>query len=133
MIEEIENSEGAFNRFVNEKPWGIEALINIYGCDKELISDENSVFEYLVQLVDLIKMNAYGDPIIERFGTGNLLGISFVQLIHTSCIVGHISEETGTIYLDIFSCREYDADVAAEFTRSFFKGKKTETKVFLRD
>jgi S-adenosylmethionine/arginine decarboxylase-like enzyme len=68
-------------------------------------------------------MTRYGDAQINRFGSGDKEGYSMFQLIETSNISGHFSEELNTAFIDIFSCREYDVDLVKEFTLDFFKGK----------
>lgn len=134
MLEEVDDKDTVvLAKYKNEGPWGMESLINVYGCDADIISDELSIFEFINKLVDFIDMEKYGDAVIERFGEGNLLGISFVQLIRTSCIVGHISEKTGTVYLDIFSCRSYMPEKTADFVTDFFKADRFEVKTFFRD
>jgi len=125
--------EEIVNEFKTEKPWGLESLVNIFNCDEVLIKDPVYVKQFIIDLCDFIDMKRYGEPIVERFGSGNLLGISFVQLIHTSCIVGHISEETGTIYLDAFSCKHFSPNAMAEFVREYFKGDSFEIKTIFRD
>ena len=136
MIEIIPSSvtdQEIVTEFKESRPWGIEALINISDCNEHLIKDPEFVKQFIIDLCEFIDMKRYGEPIVERFGSGNLLGISFVQLIHTSCIVGHISEETKTVYLDIFSCKSYKPKETAEFAMNYFKGKSVELKTILRD
>lgn len=125
--------EEVVNEFKNERPWGLSSMVHIYNCDDYLIKDIAYVKQFIVDLCDFIDMKRYGESIVERFGSGNLYGISFVQLIHTSCIVGHISEETGTIYLDVFSCREFSPNMMAEFAREYFSGDSVEIKTIFRD
>lgn len=134
MLEEVNDKDTmVMARYKNEGPWGMESLINVYGCDADIISDELSIFEFINKLVDFIGMEKYGDAVIERFGEGNLLGISFVQLIRTSCIVGHISEETRTVYIDIFSCRSFPPEKTANFVTEFFAAERYEVKTLFRD
>ena len=66
-------------------------------------------------------MKAYGSPKLVHFGTGNKAGFTLIQLIETSNIAAHFCEETGDVYLDVFSCKKFDvADVEAT-VRQFFK------------
>jgi len=135
MIENVtdKTDKEVVNLFKEQKPWGLECLLNIFNCDPGMIKDKECIKDFIIDLCNFIDMKRYGEPIIERFGSGNLFGISFVQLIHTSCIVGHISEETGTIYLDIFSCKEYSPKWTADFAMNYFRGDRVEVKVIVRD
>ncbi len=134
MIEVVDDTdERIVARYKNEKPWGMESMVQLYGCDKDIISDELSVFDFIIKLVDFIDMKRYGDPIIERFGEGDLYGISATQLIHTSCITMHFSEKDGRVFLNIFSCKQFKPEETARFALCFFKGDKHEVKTMFRD
>jgi S-adenosylmethionine/arginine decarboxylase-like enzyme len=59
----------------------------------------------------------------------NTKGTSAVQFIITSSIVIHTLDLLGTVYLNLFSCKSFDADEAEEFVRVWFDGevvKRTE-------
>jgi hypothetical protein len=43
------------------------------------------------------------------------------QLIETSLVSGHFANDTNAAYMDIFSCKNYDPLVMANFTLKFFK------------
>jgi hypothetical protein len=74
-------------------------------------------------------MKRHGNLLIEWFGSADdkTGGFSFVQLIETSSVVGHVSESLGSLYLDVFSCRSFDARSAAEHAVAHFGASKLET------
>jgi len=102
--------------------WGLSSNIDVRGCDPALIRSAAHIQDYVIQLCKLINMTRYGDIQIHRFGTDNKEGYSFFQLIETSNISGHFSEELNIAFIDIFSCREYDVEIVKQFTLEFFKG-----------
>lgn len=104
--------------------WGLSTSIDVKGCNKDLIRDESAIIRFAKELVDLIKMVAYGEPQVIHFGSGNKAGFTLVQLIETSNITGHFAEESNAAYIDIFSCKPYDPMVAGEFTKNFFDGSE---------
>ena len=71
-------------------------------------------------LVKRIDMVPYGPPQIQHFGTGNKAGFTLVQLIETSNITAHFVEETNDMYLDVFSCKSFEAKTVSDVTREFF-------------
>lgn len=127
------SDEELVEEYKEKKYWGMETLINLYDCDRELIKDPKHIERYIIELCEVIDMHRFGNPIIERFGAGNLYGYSAVQLIHTSCITAHFAEESGDVYIDVFSCKHLAPTVAAEFSRKFFKGKREEHQTIFRD
>jgi S-adenosylmethionine/arginine decarboxylase-like enzyme len=118
--------------FKDKKMWGMEVLINLYGCDVKLLSDKDYVRHFIEDLCDFIKMKRYGEPVIEKFGEGDLFGISFVQLIHTSSIVGHCVEKTGDMYIDVFSCKEFAPNAVAAFSKNYFEAKSATHRTIFR-
>ncbi len=58
-------------------------------------------------------------------------GTSAVCFILTSSIVIHTLDILRTVYVNIFSCKEYDPDVAMEFTRDWFGGE-IENSTFIK-
>ena len=59
-------------------------------------------------------------------------GYSMVQLIETSLISAHFANLTNTVYLDVFSCKEYDTEAVRNFSQNFFGGKRSNLNVTLR-
>lgn len=102
------------------KPWGWHLILDASGCSQELISEPDNIKEFIETLVPAIDMIAYGEPLIERFGVGHLQGYSLVQLIHTSNICAHFAEDSRSIFLDVFSCKEFDVRIVEDVVRHFF-------------
>ena len=69
---------------------------------------------------------SYCDPntsqAFDRFGDGELEGWSALQFIETSSITLHADEVSGRCFVDVFSCRPFDADVAASLAGEHFGG-----------
>jgi hypothetical protein len=59
---------------------------------------------------------------VDRFGTGALEGWSGIQAIETSSIAVHLDEVGRRAFIDVFSCKAFDADVADRIARSYFGG-----------
>ncbi len=115
--------------------YGMEAVIDLYGCDLKKISDGEHIKKYLIELCDnVILMKRFGQPIVEHFGHGDPItaGYSMVQLIETSCVSGHFSEHKKSAYINIFSCKWFDVDKAADFSKKWF-GAKELREVIIND
>lgn len=100
--------------------WGYHLMINAGSCNKDLIKDYDTIYRFTKELVERIDMVAYGEPQIVHFGEGNKAGYTLVQLIETSNICGHFCNDTGDVYLDVFSCKSYDQDVVFELVKKYF-------------
>ena len=94
-------------------------------------------FEQLCQLIDRKREDVYfwddlaeqGIPIpeSERQTNPKTKGTSAVQFILTSTIVVHCLDELKSVYVNIFSCKEFDTDAAADFVVKYFKSGKSYT------
>lgn len=120
-------------RFVENECWGLECLVNLVNCDIDRIQSHQYMREFITGLCEQIDMNPVGEPIIERFGSGHLYGISLMQLIETSSIVGHFAESSCDAYIDIFSCKEFKPEIAAKFCQDFFKARTVQFMTIIRD
>lgn len=113
--------------------WGIQSSVDIHHCDPNLIRDANAIKEFVIQLCELIEMKRFGDPVIVHFGEDErVAGFSMTQLIETSLISAHFANKTNNVYLDIFSCKYYEPETAAQFAKSYFKGTDYNLNVVLR-
>ena len=107
------------------KPWGLAASIDIYDCDPELIRSKVHIKAFVFVLCDLIKMKRFGETQIVNFGEdARIAGYSMTQLIETSLISAHFANASNAMYLDIFSCKDFDVDEAADYAKEYFKGHK---------
>lgn len=115
------------------KAWGVLTSIDLYGCDGKMIRSAKEIKRYVEKLCGLIKMKRFGKTQCVRFGKDpKVTGYSMTQFIETSLISGHFAENSNAVYIDIFSCQYYDQLVAANFTKKFFKAKKSNFSVLVR-
>ena len=113
--------------------WGMATSIDLHSCNSKTIRSEEKIREFVKKLIDLIDMKAFGETQIFHFGEDEkVAGFSITQLIETSLISGHFANLTNNVYLDIFSCKEYDPKVVAEFAKKFFEAKDYNKKTIYR-
>ena len=62
----------------------------------------------------------------------HLKGTTAVQFITTSNIVIHTLDLMGAVYVNIFSCKDFDPEVAADLTANWFKGRIVNSNVIDR-
>ena len=106
--------------------WGYHTLFDCKSGNIEKISSEGNISYFVGELIFEINMKAYGPLQIEHFAEHDpeIGGFSFCQMIETSNITGHFVDATGDFYIDIFSCKEYDVDVAQRVIYEFFDPKE---------
>ena len=107
--------------------WGMLAAIDLHGCERGRLQDPNSIRELVPTLIEAIGMRAHGPLMLDRFGDDELEGWSAMQFIETSSITIHADEVFGRCFIDVFSCRPFDPDIAAAIAVAEFGGTPTVT------
>jgi S-adenosylmethionine/arginine decarboxylase-like enzyme len=114
--------------------WGYHAMFDCAACDRDRVTDRNNIYQFIKELVPAIDMVAYGEPTIEHFAAHaeDKAGFSFVQMIETSSITGHLVDHNGDAYIDIFSCKTVDVKVAEDMIVKYFNPKKVRLNFITR-
>ena len=115
------------------QPWGLLSCIDLYECDPALIRDDQKIRKFVSELCDLIEMKRFGETQVIHFGEEErVAGYSMLQLIETSLISAHFANLTNTTYLDVFSCKDYDPEMVAQFAKKFFRAERAALQVIER-
>lgn len=116
------------------KFWGYHLILDVHGCDPEKSQDQEYLTAWVKDLVKTIEMIPYGEPQVLHFGKDDpkLAGWTALQLIETSNIVAHFCDDTGDLYLDVFSCKWYDKQDVVNHVKQWFAPKCITTQVFVK-
>ncbi len=110
-----------------KKPYGFELIMDLHGCDVGKFT-RRSIEEYMEAVCAAIGMKREdlhfwdyeGVPEEELPKEAHLLGTSAVQFITTSNIVIHTLDLLKAVYINIFTCKEFDEKVAEQITKEWF-------------
>ena len=114
------------------RTWGKHLILDAAGCSPKMIRCPIVIGQFARTLVKRIDMIPYGEPQVVKFGSGGKEGYTLVQLIETSNITAHFVDENNSMYLDVFSCKDFDPDAVKEAVNEFFDAQKFTTNVLLR-
>lgn len=117
----------ATDAHLSSDAYGFELLLDLHGCNAELFSRAH-IDQYFTDLCKLIGMEKcdvhfwddFGVPEEERQTLPHTKGTSAVCFILTSSIVVHTLDLLRSVYVNIFSCKFFEPDLAAEFTTERF-------------
>lgn len=112
--------------------WGLLASLDLRGCNPGYIKQPEKIKELIIGLCSAIKMKRFGEPMIKKFGNGDLFGYSAIQFIETSSLTFHFDETKNRAFIEIFSCKFFDPDTAADFCRKFLEAKRFKLRYSLR-
>jgi S-adenosylmethionine/arginine decarboxylase-like enzyme len=113
--------------------WGKHLILDAAQCAGPMIRSPAVIRNFAKDLVRRIDMVAYGEPQIVLFGLGNKKGYTLVQLIETSNICAHFVEENNSMYLDVFSCKNFDPIVVKEAVFDYFDAQHMHARIFERE
>jgi S-adenosylmethionine/arginine decarboxylase-like enzyme len=117
--------------------WGKHLIANVKGSlyGQSLVKNEDHIRNFCKTLVSRIDMKAYGNPILEHFAAHNpeAGGYTLLQLIETSNICAHFVDKNGDIYLDVFSCKDFDQETVKAVVDEFWKPESILTTILIRD
>lgn len=114
-----------------KQPYGFELLLDLHKCDSATFNRE-SLDQYFAKLCNAIKMEKceryfwddVGVPEDEQQTAPHAKGTSAVQFILTSTIVIHTLDLLEAVYVNIFSCKTFDPELAEKITKEWFCAKE---------
>lgn len=109
--------------------YGKELIMDLHNCNASTFTRE-SIRAYLIGLCKLIDMKRcdlhfWDDletPEDEKQTEAHMIGTTAVQFILTSNIIIHTLDDLKCVYINIFSCKEFDSLKAQKFTNEWFGG-----------
>ena len=100
----------------------VHLIVDGYGGEPEKLKDEDLVFRFLDQYPDAIGMTKMIPPQVYTY-RGKVpedWGVSGFVLIAESHISVHTFPDRGYVNVDIFSCKDFDADASLKDVQEFF-------------
>jgi len=109
------------------KSYGKELILDLHGCDVSKFTRQD-IAGYFVELCELIdmqrcEMHFWDDEGVadeDKQTSPHTTGISAIQFILTSNITIHTLTKLGCVYINIFSCKDFDDRDAINFSKEWF-------------
>ena len=119
--------------------YGKELILDLHNCDSDTFT-RKSIEDYFKGLCDLIEMDRselywwddHGVPAEEQETQPHLKGTSAIQFITTSNVTIHTLDILKNVYLNIFSCKDFDTEAAKTFSENWFKGEIVNSQIIQR-
>ncbi len=121
------------------KPYGYELVLDLHGCDPDTFNRASieDFFKKLCKKIDMTQCDLHfwddvGVALEEQETEPHLKGTTAIQFIKTSNITIHTLDLLKSVYLNIFSCKDFDPEIVKQFTEKWFKGKIVNNHVIER-
>ena len=108
--------------------FGPHLMLDLSECDQESISDLDFIFNFLNTLPDKIGMTKITQPYVFPY-SGKIpedKGITGFVIIAESHLSIHTFVDKGYAFVDLFSCKPFDTDVARDLIVEAFASRKPE-------
>lgn len=107
--------------------YGMELVMDLHDCDHTKFTREG-IATFFMELCRRIEMEREamhfwdyeGYPLDKAEAPAHLKGTTAVQFIKTSNITIHTLDDLGRVYLNIFSCKEFDVSEAVDYATEYF-------------
>ena len=111
-----------------QSSYGSELILDLHDCNPATFTREH-LDKYFTELCNLIEMKKCEVHFWDDVGVSeeeqqtepHTKGTSAVCFILTSTIVVHTLDLLKAVYVNIFSCKDFDPEVAAKFTAEWFE------------
>lgn len=119
---------------MTNKSFGPHLTLDLSMCNKDRLSDYNFVFKLLNELPEIIGMTKITQPYV--FPYSGLVpedkGITGMVIIAESHISIHTFEEKDYVFIDVFSCKGFDVELAKKYFIEAFEAKESVINVVER-
>lgn len=111
------------------KNYGKELVLDLHDCNPERFTKRciKSFFMDLCRRIDMEQEDlhfwGYDDPKEKAKAPAHLKGISAVQFITTSTIIIHTLDDLKSVYINIFSCKDFSSRVVKDLCEEWFEGR----------
>jgi len=110
--------------------YGKELIVDLHDC-YAFTFNRKSLDAYFERICGIIKMQKCERYFWDDVGVSkeeqqtepHLKGTSAIQFMLTSNITIHTLSLLQKVFINIFSCKDFDSDIAAEFSREWFGGR----------
>ncbi len=112
----------------------VHLMLELYGCDRHILSDEKLVHRVLDEYPARVDMEKVSPVHLYQIETSNPLdaGLSGFVVIAQSHISLHAWPEYGEVDIDICSCKEFSQEDAIAFAKQMFQTDDVEAHFVVR-
>ncbi len=118
----------------NGSYFGPHLMLDLSDCDQERINDLGFIFDFLNAVPEKIGMNKITQPYVFHYEgiRPEDKGITGFVVIAESHLSVHTFVEKGYAFVDLFSCKPFDTDMARDLIVEAFASKRPEVYMLER-
>jgi len=116
------------------KTWGKHLSIDAYGIEEKKLKDLRAIRNLLRDLPKKFKMRPLGNAVVKRVATDHYpdWGISGFIMLYESHISIHTWPEKGYMAMDVYSCKDFNAQAIIKYLKKYWNCKRMKIRVVIR-
>lgn len=117
------------------KPFGLHLMLEAYNCPPEVLNDANIAYKVLDEVPTVIGMKKLIKPYVvfaESNGKRDPGGWSGFVIVQESHVSLHTFIKRRFVTIDVYSCKDFDAQKAIDYFKKLFKTNDIEFHLELR-
>lgn len=116
------------------KAYGPHLMLDLNDCNPEILDNLDACFYLLNELPAMIGMTKITRPYVFRYegSTVDDDGITGVVIIAESHISLHTYPKKNFVFVDLFSCKDFDVETARKYVIQYFQSKSPKTFLQIR-
>ena len=107
-------------------PIVFHAIMDCAGCDLTKIQDQSNITAWITDLLSKLEITTEDDIIFKT----TTVGITAIQIADTFSIDALFVDESKHVYLDVFSCAQFNPELVETSLKEFF-GSSADVKKIL--
>lgn len=112
--------------------WGYHLILDCASCQYNFRSPE-TMKTFVADLLIAIDMSAWGETQVVHFSEKpEIAGWTVSQLLTTSNLSMHFLDDSGDLYFDLFSCKNFDIEKVKEMVNDVFSPTNIKEQFFAR-
>ena len=136
-VQMIIGGKKIIQKTIKVKSYGKELILDIHNCNPKVFQRDSVEYflKYLCDEIDMERCDLHfwdyqDEPEEYKNAPDHLKGISCIQFITTSNITIHTLDVLKKVFLNVFSCKDFDSDRVVEISLKFFNGTiKNKTEI----
>lgn len=126
--------EDRWIKMENDQAFGPHLMLDLHGCNKEKLTDFNRIYELLRDMPAQVGMTRISEPQLLKYKDkwAETEGVTGVVILAESHISIHTFPDDEFVFLDIFSCRNFDYEGTAKKLVDFFESTNPKTHLVKR-
>lgn len=118
----------------NENAFGPHLMLDLHRCNRAKLKDFELVYNFLKDMPEKVGMTRISEPALLKYKDkwAETPGVTGFVILAESHVSIHTFPDDDFVFIDIFSCRNFDYEATRQYIIEFFESKNPKTHMVKR-